>query len=307
MPYCHIRLIASVRPRCNNPDGLNPMCSTATVVNPEMLDNDFVSMAVSDHECVALCTILLEGSMAPENIVSSFESYEHYSVDVSSMIDCSILEYNERYYSFGTGSQSDHLFREKRSFPRSKAYPIHCGTTSCPHTIILRVVDTIDVQSFFVQKQGPCCLLIWKICSNTIYECFPRRDFRESDETNSMIFFLPMTFEIFFFSFPFFMDPTNTRLSNVMFTERSPYRHTLSPVHPLFYFLCTTLDVRMILGQSIELNSSMVSFSLIDWHHLLTVVKANPMLESSWSIIVGPCPLCYFARTNFRRSLFYMI
>ena len=117
-------------------------------------------------------SILLEGPVAPENMISVFESYWQYFLDVSSMVDCSILEYHQGCYSFGTGSQTDYHFRGKLSFRSNSASPIRCGTTWCPHTIILRVVDTVNIEHLFVRKENPHCLFFSKICSNPICESF---------------------------------------------------------------------------------------------------------------------------------------
>jgi hypothetical protein len=120
-----------------------------------------------------LRSILLEGPVAPEKMISVFESHWQYFLDVSSMVDCSILEYHQECYSFGTDSQPDHHFRGRLSFRSNSASPIHCGTTWCPHTIILRVVDTVDIEHLFIRKANPHCLLFSKICSNPICDFFP--------------------------------------------------------------------------------------------------------------------------------------
>jgi hypothetical protein len=63
------------------------------------------------------------------------------------------------------------------------------STIGCPHSIILRVVDTIDVKKILIRKENSYGFFFSKICSNPGCDFFCL-SFSSSESDDSVTFFL---------------------------------------------------------------------------------------------------------------------
>ena len=73
--------------------------------------------------------------------------------DLNSMIDCFFTENHQRCYALGTGTQPNHYFLWKRLSLLNATVFIGISTIYCPHSIVLRIIDTINVKNFSSEKR----------------------------------------------------------------------------------------------------------------------------------------------------------
>ena len=88
------------------------------------------------------------------------------------MIDCSFIENHQRHYALGTDTQSNHYFLWKFSSLLNATFFIGISTTYCPHSIVLIIVEPINVKKFLVWKENSHSFFFSKIYSNPIWKCF---------------------------------------------------------------------------------------------------------------------------------------
>ena len=113
--------------------------------------SSFVNMRAS--------SILLKRSVVAEHVVSKFEYHWKYFLYVPFMIICSLLENYQRRHPFGTCFEPDHSFFKKFLYLLNATFRIRVGTTWLPDPLILGVINSINVEHFFVRKQKSQCLL----------------------------------------------------------------------------------------------------------------------------------------------------
>ena len=88
------------------------------------------------------------------------------------MIDCSFIENHQRHYALGTDTQPNHYFLCKFSPLLNATLLIGISTTYCPHSIVLIIVEPINVKKFLIWKENSHSFFYLKICSNPICKCF---------------------------------------------------------------------------------------------------------------------------------------
>ena len=88
------------------------------------------------------------------------------------MIDCSFTQDYQRRYTLGTGTQPNHYFRWEFSSLFNATFFIGISTIYWSHSMLLRVIDIIDVKELFIQKENSHGVLFSKICSNPICKFF---------------------------------------------------------------------------------------------------------------------------------------
>ena len=102
-------------------------------------------------------SVLLKRPVVAEHIVSEFESRRKHFVYVLLMINSCLLKNHQTRYFFGTYSKPNRNFFRKFLYLLDATFCISFGTTWCPDYLVLRIINSIDVEQFFVKSQCPLC------------------------------------------------------------------------------------------------------------------------------------------------------
>ena len=113
-------------------------------------------------------SILLKRPVVAEHVISKFEYHWKYLLYVPLMINCSLLENYQTGHPFGTCSEPDHNFFRKFLYLLNATFRIRVGTTWRSDPLILGVINSINVEHFFVRKQKSQRVLLTKVCSYPI-------------------------------------------------------------------------------------------------------------------------------------------
>ena len=89
------------------------------------------------------------------------------------MIDRSIIQDYQGCDTLGADAQPHHYVLWKLASLLNATVFIGISTIYCPHSVILRVIDTINVEKFLVRKENSHGFLFSKIVSNPIRKFFP--------------------------------------------------------------------------------------------------------------------------------------
>ena len=118
-------------------------------------------------------TILLKDPVATENLILIFQCNGKHFLNINSMINCSFIHDYQRHYTLGTGTQPNHYFRWEFSSLLNATFYIGISTIYYLHPIILRVIDTINVNELFIRKENSQNVFFSKVCSNSVCRFFP--------------------------------------------------------------------------------------------------------------------------------------
>ena len=99
-------------------------------------------------------SILLKRLVVAEHVVSKFKHHWKYLLHVPLMIKCSLLRNDQRRHPFGRCSEPDHHFFRKFLYLLNATFCIHVGTTWRPDPLILRVINSTNVEHFVVRKKN---------------------------------------------------------------------------------------------------------------------------------------------------------
>ena len=122
---------------------------------------------------VWLGAILLKDPVATKSFIPIFLCNGKHFLDINSMIDCHFIENHQRRYAVETGTQPNHYFLWKFSSVLNATFLIDTSTIYCPHSIVLRIIDIINVKKFLIRKENSHSVLFSKICSIPICKFFP--------------------------------------------------------------------------------------------------------------------------------------
>ena len=98
-------------------------------------------------------TIKLKDPVATENLIPIFQCNVKHFFDMNSIIDSSSIQDYQRRYTLGTGTQANHYFRRKFLSLLNATFFIGISTIYSPHSLILRVIDTINIKELFIRKR----------------------------------------------------------------------------------------------------------------------------------------------------------
>ena len=98
-------------------------------------------------------TTLLKDLVVNENLIPIFQCYRKHFFDINSMIDCSFIQDYQRCYTLGTDTQPDHYFLWEFLHLIDASRFIGISTIYCQSSIILKVIDTINVEKLLIGKK----------------------------------------------------------------------------------------------------------------------------------------------------------
>lgn len=105
------------------------------------------------HGWVRRGAILLKGPVVTENWIPIFQHNGKHFFDINSMIDCSLIHDNQGCHTLGTVTQPNHYFLWELSHLLYATLSIGISAINCPHSIVLRAIDTINVKILPIGKR----------------------------------------------------------------------------------------------------------------------------------------------------------
>ena len=122
---------------------------------------------------VRLDAILLKGPVVTENVIPIFQHNGKHFSDINSMIGCYLIQDHRRCDTLRTGTQPDYYFLCELLHLLYATLSIGISVITCPHSIVLRIIDTINVKILLIGKENSDCVSFSKMCSNPICKLFP--------------------------------------------------------------------------------------------------------------------------------------
>ena len=75
-------------------------------------------------------------------------------LNIMSVIQCSLIQNYQLWYSIRTYSQPNHDFLRKLSFLLDSPFLVSFSTVHCPYSVVVRIVDAVNVEPLLVRKQN---------------------------------------------------------------------------------------------------------------------------------------------------------
>ena len=103
---------------------------------------------------ITLSIILLKDPVATKNLIFIFQCNGKHFFGINSMINCSFIQNHQRRYALSICAQSNHYPLWKFLSLLNTTFFIGISTSYCPHPIILRVIDTINLKELLIRKEN---------------------------------------------------------------------------------------------------------------------------------------------------------
>ena len=234
---------------------------------------------------------LFKYPMTCKSLISIFESYWKSLPNVSVKIDHSFFKYNHWRHSLRTDRQSHHYLPRELSSLLDGTILLSFGSTHIPYSVILWVIDSINIEQFFVGEQNIHRVLFSKMCS------YPVRKF---------FFFSPYIRPLTMVRWPSYMIST---WDHFLISDEHYHKiyRTHGPIFELTLFFSDSNEssrfgwtpfVRTVCDRPGDFDSWIVPVWRIILHQRLIVIRLTVPFKCG-KISDGSSPFSYFESTSF--------